>query len=123
MIKQKSGRIINVSSIAGKMAYSQAASYNSSKAGVILLTKSLAAEWGKHNINVNAICPGVFKTPMTDDFLKDDNFKNMVKTRVPMGRAALPKELSGAAVFLTSKASDYITGHALVVDGGWTCWL
>ncbi len=123
MLKQKSGRIINMSSIAGKMAFSQAASYDASKAGVILLTKDLAVEWGGKGVLVNAICPGVFATKMTEGFLKDSGFLKMVKSRVPLGRYAKPEELVGAAVFLSSEASSYINGHALVVDGGWTAGL
>lgn len=120
MIKQKSGKIINMASIAGKFAFAQSVAYNASKAGVILLTKTLAVEWGKYNIQVNAICPGVFATAMTEDFLKDENFLQMMKTRVPLARYGEPKELVGAVVYLASKDSDYMTGHALVIDGGWT---
>lgn len=123
MIKQKSGRIINISSVAGKMAFGGIGAYNASKAGVILLTKSLAVEWGKYGINVNAICPGVFATAMTKGLLKDIGFLKMIKTRVPLGRYAKPEELVGVAVFLSSGASSYVNGHALVVDGGWTAGL
>ena len=123
MIKQKSGKIINMASVAGKLAFAQSAAYNASKAGVILMTKTLAAEWGKYNIQVNAICPGVFTTPMTKDFLKDKNFLQMIKRRVPLARYGEPEELIGAAIFLSSKASDYMTGHELVIDGGWTAGL
>ncbi len=123
MIKQKSGKIINIASVAGKFAYAQAAAYNASKAGVILMTKTSAVEWGKYNIQVNAICPGVFATAMTKDFLGDKNFLQMIKTRVPLGRYGKPEELVGVVVYLASKASDYMTGHALVIDGGWTAGL
>jgi len=120
MIKQKSGKIINVASIAGLAAFAQTAAYNASKAGVILMTKTLAIEWGKHNIRVNAICPGVFATAMTKNFLKDENFVQMIKNKVPLGRYGQPEELIGAAIYLASDASSYLTGHALVVDGGYT---
>lgn len=123
MIKQNFGKIINISSIAGKLAFNQATAYNASKAGIILMTKSMAVEWGKHNIQVNAICPGVFHTAMTDDFLKDKQFVDMIKTKVPLGRHANPEELQGAVIYLASKASDYVTGHSLVVDGGWIAGL
>lgn len=123
MIKQKAGKIINIASIAGQQAFAQAASYDASKAGVILLTKDLALEWGKHNILVNAICPGVFATAMTKNFLKDKNFLKMIKARVPLARYAEPKELVGTVIYLSSDASSYTTGHALVVDGGWTAGL
>ena len=120
MIEQKSGKIINISSIAGLSGYASSVAYSTSKAGVISLTKTLAAEWGKHNIQVNAICPGVFATDMTEDYLKDKDFKEMIKTKVPLSRYATSDELISTIIYLASKASDYMTGHALVIDGGWT---
>ncbi len=123
MIKQQSGKIINISSIAGLAGYASSAPYSASKAGVISLTKTLAAEWGKHHVTVNAVCPGVFATEMTDDYLKDDQFLQMIKSNVPLGRFAEPKELIGTIIYLSSPASDYMTGHALVIDGGWVAGL
>jgi NAD(P)-dependent dehydrogenase (short-subunit alcohol dehydrogenase family) len=120
MINQKSGKIINIASIAGKLAFSHSTAYNASKAGVILLTKTLATELGQYNIQVNSICPGLFATKMTEDLVNDDNIIKMVKERVPLGRHGQPEELMGSVIYLASKASDYTTGHALVVDGGWT---
>lgn len=120
MIKQKSGKIINIASIAGILAFVESAAYNSSKAGSIQLTKTLAAEWARYNIRVNAICPGIFETEMTKDFMRDAAFVESVKRDVPLGRAGHADELVGAAIYLASKASDYMTGHAMVVDGGWT---
>ena len=123
MIKQKSGRIINISSIAGLAGYASSVAYSASKAGVISLTKTLASEWGKHNVLVNAVCPGVFATDMTDDYLKDEDFREMIKTKVPLERYAKPEELVGTIIYLSSNASEYVTGHALVIDGGWTAAL
>ncbi|MBW7957330.1 MAG: glucose 1-dehydrogenase [Deltaproteobacteria bacterium] len=123
MIRQRSGKIINIASVAGLAAFPESAAYNASKAGVILLTKTLAAEWGKHNIQVNAVCPGLFETDMTRDLIGDSSFMAFIRERVPLGRGARPEELAGTAVFLASKASDYVTGHALVIDGGWTAML
>ncbi len=123
MIRQGSGKIINIASVAGLAAFPESAAYNASKAGVILLTKTLAAEWGKHNIQVNAVCPGLFETDMTRDLTGDSSFMAFIRERVPLGRGARPEELAGTAVFLASRASDYITGHALVIDGGWTAML
>lgn len=125
MIKQKSGSIINISSVAGQFAFVHPASknsvsYNASKAGVILLTKTLAAEWGKYNIRVNAICPGTFLTEMTTILLKDKRYSQMMKERVPLGRPGVPKELVGTVIYLASNASDYVSGQALTVDGGWS---
>lgn len=120
MIAQKSGKIINVASIAGIMAFPDSIAYNASKAGIILLTKTLAAEWGRHNIQVNAICPGFFETEMTREFTKDKVFMEAISKDIPLGRGGAPDELIGTVVYLASKASDYMTGHALVIDGGWT---
>jgi len=123
MIKQKSGKIVNIASIAGEFAFGQSVAYNSSKAGIILLTKTLAIDWAKHNIQVNAIAPGVFETPMTSGLLKDEGFKGTIKSRVPLGRSGEPNELVGTAVFLASDASSYVTGSVITVDGGWTAGL
>jgi len=123
MARQKSGVIINIASVAGLMAFAQSSAYNCSKAAIIMLTKTLATEWGSKGIRVNAICPGVIATDMTKGLLDDAGFKQMVKGRVPMQRHGTPDELAGAAVFLASDASSYVTGHALVVDGGWTVGL
>jgi NAD(P)-dependent dehydrogenase (short-subunit alcohol dehydrogenase family) len=123
MIKQKSGKIINIASIAGLAGYATSAPYSASKAGIILMTKTLAVEWGRFNIQVNAICPGVFATDMTDAFLNDKQFMDMIKARVPLGRYATPEQLVGTVIYLASTASDYMTGHALVIDGGWTAGL
>lgn len=120
MIRQKSGNIVSVASVAGIMAFAQSSAYNCSKAAIIMLTKTLAAEWAQYGIRVNAICPGIFATDMTKGLLEDKGFKDMVKNRVPMKRYAVPEELAGAAIYLASDASSYVTGHALVVDGGWT---
>ena len=87
------------------------------------MTKPLAVEWGRYNIHVNAICPGVFATDMTDSFLKDKQFIDMIKAKVPLGRHATSDELVGTVIYLASRASDYMTGHALVIDGGWTAGL
>ncbi len=80
-------------------------------------------EWAQYNINVNAICPGVFATDMTEDFLENEEFKKNIKKNVPLGRYATPDEIVGTAIYLASKASDYVTGHSLVIDGGWTILL
>lgn len=123
MCRQKSGAIINIASIAGIMAIAESAAYNSSKAAIIMLTKTLATEWGKYGVRVNAICPGVMATDMTKDMLADKGFKTMMQTRVPLGRHGTPEDLQGAALYLVSDAANYTTGHALVVDGGWTVGL
>ena len=123
MIKQQTGRIINIASVAGLFGSAGTAAYCASKAGILLLTKTLAVEWAKYNINVNAICPGVIVTAMTDPYLQDPAFQQMIKTRVPLARPGVPEELVGTVIFLSSRASEYMTGHALVIDGGWTAGL
>jgi 2-deoxy-D-gluconate 3-dehydrogenase len=123
MIQQKSGSIINIASIAGINAYQQGAAYSSSKGGVILLTKALAAEWGKYNIRVNAICPGVILTDMTKDMMENEDFKKGTLSKVPLGRVGMPEDIGNVALFLASDAAAYVTGHALVADGGWIAGL
>jgi len=120
MVRQKSGAIVNIASVAGIMAFAQSAAYNASKAAIIMLTKTLATEWAPYGVRVNTICPGIFATDMTKGLLNDKGFQTMVKTKIPMARYAVPDELKGAALYLASDASSYTTGHALVVDGGWT---
>lgn len=123
MIRQKEGRIINIASIAGLFGSATTAPYCSSKAGVLLLTKTLAVEWGRYNICVNAICPGIFETEMTNTMIASPQYQQMIQARVALGRYAKPEELSGVVVFLASKASEYMTGAEVVVDGGWTAGL
>lgn len=120
MIKQKYGRVVNISSVAGLGGFSNSAAYCASKAAIILLTKTLAIDWAKYNIRVNAICPGVIKTAMTDPLLKDTGFQEMIKGRVPLSREGTPEEIAAGVLFLVSDASSYMTGHAMVIDGGWT---
>lgn len=119
MIKQKSGKIISVASIAGEVGFINTSAYCASKAGIINLTRELALELSPHNINVNAIAPGVIATKMTEDILKDKKTKEVLLASTPLGRVGQPEEIGKAAVFLASSDSDFITGHTLVVDGGW----
>lgn len=122
MFKQKKGNIINISSIAGISGYPDSVAYSAAKAGSIMMTKTFAAEWG-HTIRVNAICPGVFATDMTDDFLEDEEFMKTLRQKVPLGRHAEPDELVGTIIYLASEASSYVNGHEIVIDGGWTAAL
>ena len=125
MIKQKNGKIINLASMSGliinKGVYG--GSYEVSKHGVIGLTRALAVEWAKYNINVNALAPGCFMTKSNRDFFDTDPeaLKQFIEL-TPAGRIGEPKELEGAIVFLASKASDFMHGSVLVIDGGYTCW-
>jgi len=119
MIKQKSGKIISVASIAGEVGFMNTSAYCASKAGIINLTRELALELSPHNINVNAIAPGVIATKMTEDMLKDKKTKEVLLASTPLGRVGQPEEIGKAVVFLASDDSNFITGHTLVVDGGW----
>ena len=123
MIPAKYGRIINISSMYGLVGNKVAGSapYHAAKGGVVNLTRALAAEWGKYNITVNSICPGYFYTPLTQETLDSDFFQQNAKTMIPEERYGNEGELDTAALFLASKASSYVTGVQLPVDGGYTC--
>lgn len=120
MIEQGHGKIINIASVAGLRGTDpkvlDAVGYNTSKGAVITLTKDLAVKWGQHNINVNAIAPGFFPTNMTKDVLAKG--KTSILEATPLKRLGSEHDLKGAAVYLASKASDYVTGNTLIVDGG-----
>jgi len=120
MIKQRSGRIINMSSQAGFIALDDESIYCMTKAGVNHLTKNLASEWAKYNINVNAVAPTFIETPGTEPWLKDKAFRQSVVDRIPLGRIGKPMEVAGAVVFLASDAASLITGEIMLIDGGWT---
>ena len=125
MIEQKKGKIINIASVSGSVAnkdFVGMAAYGASKAGVVLLTKVLAVEWAKYNININCISPGYMKTPMTAETRADQKLYKTLLDTVPFGRFGEANELAGAVVFLASNASSYITGSNLSIDGGYTAW-
>lgn len=112
------GRIINIASLSTFVALYEVAAYAASKAAVASLTKSLAVEWAKHGVNVNAIAPGVFKTDLNRQLLESTERGREFQMRTPMGRFGHVEELAGAAVFLASEAASFVTGEILVVDGG-----
>ena len=118
MIKRKAGKIINICSLQSELARPTIAPYAASKGGVKMLTKAMAAEWAKHNIQVNGIAPGYFITDMTKPLAENEKFDSWIKSRTPAGRWGDVKELVGATIFLASEASSYINGHILFVDGG-----
>jgi len=121
MIRQKSGRIINVSSQAGFVALPTESVYCITKAAIAHLTKCLAVEWGKYNITVNAVAPTFIHTPGTDGALADPEFRSDVIERIAaLHRIGEPMEVAGAIVFLASSAASLITGETILIDGGWT---
>ncbi|MFA5864428.1 MAG: SDR family oxidoreductase [Phycisphaerae bacterium] len=113
------GKIINIGSLMCQAARPSVAPYTVSKGGVLMLTKALAVEWAKYNINVNAIGPGYFDTEMTKQLQADEKFNNWVLSNTPLGRWGDPNDLVGVLVFLASHASDFVTGQIIYVDGGW----
>jgi NAD(P)-dependent dehydrogenase (short-subunit alcohol dehydrogenase family) len=123
MIQQNAGAIINIASMSGVIVNVPQcqASYNSTKAAVIHLTKSLAVEWARHGIRVNAVSPGFMDTPMARPYFEDPKLGGMWMERVPLGRPGRPEELGPLVVFLASEGSSYMTGANVVVDGGYTC--
>jgi 2-deoxy-D-gluconate 3-dehydrogenase len=119
MIKQESGKIINVASILSLQGGINASAYSASKGAVVQVTRALANEWARFQVNVNAIAPGYIKTDFTEALYNDPQRAKEITNRIPAGRWGKSEDLVGAFVFLASPASDWIHGHVLVVDGGW----
>ena len=120
LLPQGGGKIINIASQNGVIGYHFRAAYCSSKAGVVNLTRVLALEWAQYHINVNAIGPTFLETPLTRPMFENAEFKADVLRRIPLGRIGKPEDVVGAVVYLASPAADLVTGHTLLVDGGWT---
>ncbi len=119
MRSQGGGKIINVASLTSEVAVPFIPAYAASKGGIRQLTKALAIEWAEHNIRVNAIGPGFFRTELTEKLYQDPERHSKIIGRVAIKRWGKPEDLKGAVVYLASKASDYVTGHVLYVDGGY----
>lgn len=119
-LKETEGTIINIASIYGLVGDIGATAYNAAKGGVVNLTRSVADDLAQYNVRVNSICPGFVDTPMTEESLKEDEFREHVLGETPLGRVAEPEEIASAALFLASDEASYITGVNLPVDGGWT---
>jgi NAD(P)-dependent dehydrogenase (short-subunit alcohol dehydrogenase family) len=123
MIKQRQGKIINVSSVRGRYGLPAGyAAYCPSKGAVDTLTRTLACEWAKHNVLVNAIAPTVVETELTKPLLADVEYAKTLKARIPMGRWALTDDIVGPTIFFASDASNFVTGQILYIDGGVTTW-
>ena len=116
MLKNKKGKIINITSVVGHTGNLGQTNYTASKAGIVAMSKSLAIEYAKKNININCISPGFIKTAMTDKI--DDKFKEVIISKIPSGRLGEPEDVANAVIFLASSQSDYINGETLHVNGG-----
>jgi gluconate 5-dehydrogenase len=123
MLKQKYGRIINVSSVRGRYGLpANYAAYCASKGAVDSLTRTLACEWAKSNVLVNAVAPTIVETDLTKSALADPAYAKQMKDRIPMGKWAVPEDIVGPAIFFASDASSFVTGQILYIDGGVTTW-
>ena len=122
MVARGKGKVINVSSIFGTVGMYNQLAYAASKGGVVQMTKVMAIEWAKSGVNVNAIAPTYFETPLVAALRNDPERFRFINERTPMGRWGQPEELEGTLVYLASSASDFVTGQILHVDGGWTIW-
>lgn len=120
-IKQGFGKIVNTSSVRAFAGHPGGyAAYGTSKGAINLLTRQLATEWAKYKINVNAVAPTIFWTPLTQEVLEDEKLKRIFLDRIPMGRAAVVEDMVGSVVYLCSPAADFITGQVIYIDGGCT---
>ncbi|MEM9230251.1 MAG: SDR family oxidoreductase [Pseudomonadota bacterium] len=123
MIKRRAGKIINIASVQSALARPGIAPYTATKGAVANLTKGMATDWARHGLQVNAIAPGYFKTPLNQALVDDPKFTEWLENRTPAGRWGTVDELVGACVFLSSGASSFVNGHTLYVDGGITASL
>jgi NAD(P)-dependent dehydrogenase (short-subunit alcohol dehydrogenase family) len=120
MIERGRGKIVNFSSTDGFLGVPEQAAYNVSKGAIVQLTRTLGAEWIRHGVNVNAVAPCDFATPMIEPFLHQQEYRDWITDAIPAGRVGQPEEIVGAVLFLASRASDMVAGHNLLVDGGRT---
>jgi gluconate 5-dehydrogenase len=119
MMERKSGKIINICSMMSELGRNRVGAYAAAKGGLVMLTKNMATEWAPFNIQINGIGPGYFATSLTEEIRVDGHpFNDFIVNRTPANRWGDPSELAGAAIFLSSKASDFVNGHILYVDGG-----
>lgn len=120
MINQGGGKIINIASIAGLVGFAGSAFYCATKGAVVNLTREMALDYASKKININAIAPGVIESEMTKPFLTDENYTKSLLDQTPVGRIGKPEDIAYGAVYLASDESSFVTGHILVIDGGWT---
>ena len=120
VMKDRGGVIVNIASIVGVVGFPNRSAYAASKGGVIQLTRSLAAELAPLAIRVNAVASSVIETPMTEPLLRNADYAAEVRRRTPLGRPGKPEDVAGAVLYLASSDASYVTGHTLMVDGGWT---
>ena len=122
MVQQRSGKIINIASIIGTLGLPELSAYGASKGGMITLTKCLALEWAKYNINVNALAPGFCETSYTEQFKKKTELYKFTIERTPQKKWGTSIDVANACLYLSTDASKYITGEVLNIDGGWSAW-
>lgn len=122
MVQQKSGKIINISSQMGHVGYYGRTAYCASKGGLELMTKAMAVELAEYNIQINTVAPTFIETSLTEEYFKDDYFKEKVINNIPLKKIGKPKDVVGAVLYLASDMSNLVTGTSLKVDGGWTAW-
>ncbi|WP_303968169.1 SDR family NAD(P)-dependent oxidoreductase [Sporosarcina ureae] len=120
MLKQNSGKIINIASQMAFVGYYKRAAYCASKGGLVQLTKALAVEWAEHGVTVNAVAPTFIETELTEKMFEDVDFKSDVEKRILLNGLAKPKDISGAVLYLASDMAGFVTGETIKVDGGWT---
>ncbi|MFN3466837.1 MAG: SDR family NAD(P)-dependent oxidoreductase [Candidatus Brocadiales bacterium] len=120
MVERQRGKVINMAAALGALGVKNASAYCASKGGVIQLTRALAVEWARYNINVNAIAPGAMETEITKVMLEDPAVRKAVTGKIPLKRIGQPGDLAGVVIFLASAASDYVTGQTVFVDGGFS---
>lgn len=120
MAKNRKGKIVNISSIGGTIGLRNTVAYCASKGGVVQITRALAVDWAQYNIKVNALAPGLNNTPIAKQVFQDERTYEWFLSKIPLGRLCEPREVASAALFLSSDVSDYITGHIMAIDGGWT---
>lgn len=121
MIPQKGGKIVNMSSLSAFIGVPNAVAYSSSKGALLQMTKSLAGEWARFNIQVNCVCPGFVETPLIKENMENERWMAYMNMRIPQKRLAKPEDVVGSVLFMSSNLADYITGTSIIVDGGYSC--